>query len=116
MITITTDAASQIRYAAEQSGTQGMALRIAARRCADGSIDYGMGFDEVREQDVELSSEGIALLIGEASRDLLVGTVLDFVEFEPGDFRFIFIPADEAALAEAPSCGSGGCSKCGGAG
>ena len=45
MFTVTSAAAQQIQKTAEDSGAQNMALRVDARRDADGWIDYGMGFD-----------------------------------------------------------------------
>ncbi|HHH13086.1 MAG TPA: iron-sulfur cluster assembly accessory protein, partial [Thiolapillus brandeum] len=46
MFRITPAAADQIRKAAQQGGTEGMALRLAVRENADGSLSYKMGFDE----------------------------------------------------------------------
>ena len=67
------------------------------RRAADGSLDYAMGFDEARGDDVVLTSEGIALVVSPQQRDLLDGMTLDYVEYEAGDFRFIFINPNDAA-------------------
>jgi len=90
---ITSQAAEQIKIAAQQDDINGEpTLRIAARALPDGSIDYGMGFDEQREFDLELVSQGVNILIGSTSRALLEGVTLDFVEMEPGQFHFIFIP------------------------
>ncbi len=63
---------------------------MAARRLDDGSIDYGMGFDEWRDGDVRVLCEGVAVVIATPSRELLKGVTLDFVEVEPGDPRFVF--------------------------
>ena len=48
MITVTPTAAEQIRTAATAADADELALRIAARRDADGSLHYAMGFDEAR--------------------------------------------------------------------
>lgn len=105
MFTVTKAAAEQIRAAARPAGSEKMALRIAATREADGSIHYGMGFDELRVNDLELSSEGIELLISEHSKALLTGAVLDYVELQPGDRQFIFVnpndPAHKSAAGDA---------------
>jgi len=107
MITVTPSAAQQIRIAATQSESDEMGLRIAARRDADGSLHYAMGFDEVRGDDLVVPSEGIALVVSPAHRDLLEGMTLDYVEYEAGDFRFIFInPNDAAAAPTAPGAAS----------
>ncbi len=90
---VTPPAAEQIKSAAQQGeAAEEPNLRIAARSLSDGSIDYGMGFDEQREFDFELVSHGVNILIGPTSRALLEGVTLDFVELEPGQFHFIFIP------------------------
>ena len=119
MFTMTPSAVQRIRQAAEESGAASMALRVAARREADGSINYGMGFDDPQEGETPvLQVDGVTLLIAPTSRTLLAGTVLDFVELEPGDFNFIFIPPDAPPTGDCGSpsastggggCGSGAC-------
>jgi iron-sulfur cluster assembly protein len=122
MITVTLSAATQIRIAATQSESDEMGLRIAARRDADGSLHYAMGFDEARNDDLVVTSEGIALVVSPGEADLLDGMTIDYVEYEPGDFRFIFInPNDAPAASPTPApdgtqgCGSGSCGCGGGA-
>ena len=90
MITITASAAAQIKLSAEQSKTKGMALRIAATLNHDNSIHYGMGFDDTKEDDVSITSEGIEIIIAPSSAKLLNNTVVDFVELETDKFQFIF--------------------------
>jgi len=108
MITVTPSAAQQIRVAATQSGADEMGLRIAARRDPAGSIHYAMGFDETREGDVVVPSEGVALVVAEEHRALLEGMTLDYVEYAAGDFRFIFInPNDTPAQPPATPGGMG---------
>lgn len=103
-ITVTRDAAAQIRLAAQASEAQSLALRIAASRDAEGSIDYRMGFDNARKGDLALDAGGIELLVAQDEADLLDGMTLDYVELEPGDFRFIFInPNDRAATPGDPA-------------
>jgi iron-sulfur cluster assembly protein len=106
LIIVTPDAARQIVTAAGSSDAGGLALRIAASREADGSLDYAMGFDNVRKGDITLTSEGIDLVVAEEHRELLAGMTLDFVEYEPGDFRFIFVNPNDAAAPAPPASGS----------
>jgi len=94
MITLTPQAAQQVHKAAEQTDAQGNPLRIAARADADGSIQYGMGFDEQREHDMLIHCEGVTVLVSPGSTSLLKGVTLDFVELNPGEFQFIFIAPD----------------------
>jgi iron-sulfur cluster assembly protein len=106
MFTLTSTAARQIRAAAQASQAGDLALRVAARLGDDGSLQYGMGFDDVVEGDATLELEGVAVVIAPSSLELLEGSALDFVEYEPGDFRFIFIPP---APADGTPSGAGGC-------
>lgn len=94
MIKITEAAAAQIRAASTSPEAENMVLRLAARELNDGSITYGMGFDQEREADEQVIAGGIQVLIAKASLPYLKGVTLDYVELEPGDFRFIFIPPE----------------------
>ena len=116
MFQVTPAAAQQIRAAAAQSDAAGMALRVAARQIADGSIEYGMGFDTTHDGDEPLEFDGLTVVVAPPCQPLLDATVLDWVELEPGAFAFIFIPPGELS-AEPPAapggaCGSGGCGSC----
>jgi iron-sulfur cluster assembly protein len=76
-----------------------------------------MGFDAVRDTDLEVESEGVVVLVDPGHRALLAGMTLDYVEYEQGDFRFIFInPNDRPATPGAPGTttgtGSGGGCGC----
>ena len=112
MLSLTTAAASQIRRAAADAGSADWALRVAAKRERDGSITFGMGFDEPREGDMPLQVRGVDVLIAPPSQPMLQGVVLDFVELEPGNFNFIFMPVDAEAEPQAKACGGGGCNGC----
>jgi iron-sulfur cluster assembly protein len=91
MITITPEAAAQIRKASETTEADDMYLRIAARREDDGSIEYGMGFDDMGSQDQIYTSAGVDVLISDSCKDLLRGATLDYVELEAGQHQFIFV-------------------------
>ena len=120
MFTLTPSAARQIQEAAHASGAQEMALRVAARLDAEGAMQYGMGFDEPKDEDMKLDLDGVAVVIADESQALLFDTVLDYVELEPGEFNFIFMDAslNDAGQSSCGSqqtstgggCGSGGCS------
>ena len=91
MITVTEEAAKQIKLSAKQGKAEGMPLRIAATRNDDDSIHYGMGFDDSKEDDISITSREIEIIVSPVSADLLKDTVLDFVELEPGKHQFIFM-------------------------
>nr|MDP2192224.1 iron-sulfur cluster biosynthesis family protein [Rhodoferax sp.] len=115
MFTLTSAAARQIQQTANSSGALEMALRIAAKVDADGSMQYGMGFDDPKDEDMKLDLDGVAVVIADESQELLADTVLDYVELEPGEFNFIFIDGRQSQGAPEPisggGCGSGGCSS-----
>ncbi len=108
MLTVTPNAAKQIKeYAAGANDLDGMSLRIGARLAADGSVEYAMGFDNQRDNDMQISSEGISLLINEANGSLLNGVTLDFDQVN-GEPSFIFINPNQFEPTGG-GCGSGGC-------
>ncbi len=91
MLTLTEAAAAQVREAARAGGSEGLALRLAARRQADGAIDYRIGFDEPGEEDIRLKLSGVDLLLAPEDVPLLDQATMDWVELSPGEFRFIFL-------------------------
>ena len=91
MITVTAEAAKQIKLSARQGKSEGMPLRIAASKNDDDSIHYGMGFDDSKEDDISVTSEDVEIVVSPVSAELLNDTVLDFVELEPGKHQFIFM-------------------------
>ena len=120
MFSLTPAAAQQIQQAASASGATDLALRIAAKVDPDGSLQYGMGFDEPKDEDMRLDLAGVAVVIGGESQELLFDTVLDFVELTPGAFNFIFSEGSASACASeaaasggcgSTGCGSGGCAS-----
>lgn len=130
MISLTPAAARQIHAAFEDSDAEQPVLRIAAHLGADGELEFGLGFDELREGDLSVEDKGIELLIGPPSQALLADTLLDFVEHAPGQFGFTLQPLELEAESTGSSgcggqtigvppagttCGSGACNRCGGA-
>lgn len=118
MITVTPEAQKQIRIAAEQGGVPGLSLRLAAKRNPDGSFDYGMGFDEVNDEDMAYAFGPIEVIFDAEYGPMLNGATLDYVEIEPGQFSFIVLnpndphyvaPGSDAGGCGSGSCGSGGC-------
>jgi iron-sulfur cluster assembly protein len=96
MFRVTPAAASQVKAAAKQSGADDMALRLAAYQKPDGSIDYRMGFDEVTDDDIQSSSEGIEIIMAPEYVPLLDEAVMDFVELDDGDQQFVFVNPKDA--------------------
>ncbi len=88
---ITEAAAKQIRLAARASEIKNMGLRIAAKRMADGGIDYAMGFDEQQEPDMTIEKFDVVVLISPTSADLLDQATLDYVKLDDGESDFVFM-------------------------
>ena len=91
MFTLTRAAADQVRVSADHGDNVGMALRVAASRKPDGTLDYGLGFDTPGADDLETVTEGVRVIIGPAHVEHLKGATMDYVEIEPGQFSFIFL-------------------------
>ena len=100
MFTISKNAAEEIRRSADAGNMDGMPLRVAAAKNADGSIRYAIGFDETREGDTLIVSEGIDILLDEVAKGLLNGARMDFVEMEPGKYHFIFLNPNDPNYVE----------------
>ena len=115
MISVTESAARQIQIAAEDSGAEGMSLRVAAHYDdAAREVQYGIGFDDPRDDDEQVEAHGVSLLVSPLSKDAVDDVTIDYVEVEPGDFRFVFIhPDDEPAPSSGGGCGSCGTGGCG---
>ncbi|MGD2117737.1 MAG: iron-sulfur cluster assembly accessory protein [Chromatiales bacterium] len=96
MFKVTPSAAEQVMQAAKQSGTDGMALRLAASKRPDGTFDYRMGFDEPTEDDIRFKSEGVDIVMAPEFVPLLDSTVMDYVQLEEGDSQFVFLNPNDA--------------------
>ena len=102
MFKVTEAAAEQIRTAAVQGGTEGMALRLAANKKEDGAYDYLMGFDDVTDEDITFKCEGVDVVMAPEYVPMLDETTLDFVEIEENNPQFIFLnPKDPTYVAPA---------------
>ena len=101
MITVTPQAAAQIAKSAQQAGPGNVCLRLAARLGDKGVIEYGMGFDDKADGDTQVVSNEVTILISPGSIELLTGATLDFVEINPGEWRFIFVNPNDP-LHQAP--------------
>ncbi len=108
MLEITAAAAEQIKDGLAKLEDDELMLRLAVRQLDSGEVDYAIGFDEPREQDERLATEaGITVLVSPPSLPAVAGTVIDFVEIEPGDRRFIFYRSGDIPDDAAPPSDSG---------
>ena len=70
LLRITEQAAEQIKRSIEEGQMQALALRVAAKRRADGSVEYAMGFDEATDNDTCTEQHGVKIAIAPTSLDL----------------------------------------------
>jgi iron-sulfur cluster assembly protein len=102
MITVTAQAAEQIAKSAQQAGASNACLRLSARLDDKGVLEYGMGFDAKSDGDTQVVASDITLVISSGSIELLTGATLDFVQINPGEWRFIFINPNDPSHKPPP--------------
>tara|TARA_B100001079_G_scaffold8835_1_gene7445 strand:+ start:4240 stop:4569 length:330 start_codon:yes stop_codon:yes gene_type:complete len=100
---ISKSAADQIGKSIENKETEGEAMRIAARRLEDGTIDYAMGIDVIHEEDFTSNSQGLEVIVAPTSDLLLTGARLDYVEMDDGEMHFIFLNPNDPNYSSPPS-------------
>lgn len=91
MIKITKAAADQIKIAAKEGKMEGMALRLAAKKDDSNAFEYGMGFDETGEDDIEIKDKGVTVIFSPSNLELLKDMTIDYVEVEENKPQFIFL-------------------------
>jgi iron-sulfur cluster assembly protein len=91
MIKLTKAAAEQIMVAAKEGNMEGMALRLAAKKDGSNAFEYGMGFDETSDDDIEIKDQGVTVIFSPANLDLLKDMTIDYVEVEENKPQFIFM-------------------------
>jgi iron-sulfur cluster assembly protein len=103
MIAVTPQAAEQIAKSAQQAGAGNACLRLAARLGDKGVLEYGMGFDDQADGDTQVVANDITILVASGSVELLTGATLDYVEINPGEWRFIFINPNDPSHKAPPA-------------
>lgn len=91
IISFSPAAIAQIKLNIQEGEHGDMALRIAAIMNADETVNYGMGFDEAKEDDVQFAFEGVNFLVSPDCLELLNGAHVDYVEIEEEEHHFIFL-------------------------
>ncbi len=91
MMTVTPQAATQIRTSAVQGNALGLPLRIAIQKKADGAFHYVMGFDDQQREGDQTENFGdFMVVLDTASQPLANGMTLDFIELD-GKMEFVFL-------------------------
>lgn len=78
MITLTESAAKQIKSMHAELGDDSKILRILVEAGGCSGFEYGMSFDEKKEDDQSMESTGVPFIIDEASLAYMDGSEIDF--------------------------------------
>ena len=78
MITLTDSAVAQIRNLHAEKATEGQKLRILVEAGGCSGFEYGMSFDDKKDDDQLFESNGVEFLVDETSLEYLDGSVVDF--------------------------------------
>lgn len=97
---ISDSAAEQIKVAASLSESSDWPLRISLNVGDDGKFNYLMGFDQSKEEDLQLKINNINILIDPDSMVNLKNTKLDYVEIDGSEKQFIFINPNDPDYSE----------------
>lgn len=91
MVTLTENAASHIRsMQASQAEHAGKPLRIYVEGGGCSGMQYGMVFDEPRENDSQAEFFGVTLLVDAVSAGYLKGATIDFSDaLTGGGFKML---------------------------
>ena len=91
ILTFSPAATAQIKLNMQEGENKNMALRFAAQMTADETVQYGIGFDEPKEDDALIEGDGFKVVISPDCIELLNGAHVDFVEIEKDQHHFIFL-------------------------
>ena len=78
MITLTDSAVAQVRELQAEKATEGQVLRILVEAGGCSGFEYGMSFDDQKDDDQLFESNGIKFLVDLTSLEYLDGSVVDF--------------------------------------
>jgi iron-sulfur cluster assembly protein/iron-sulfur cluster insertion protein len=78
MITLTSRAATQVSSMQAGLNAPSKRLRVFVESGGCSGFQYGMSFDEKKEGDTELLSEGVQVLVDPVSLAYLDGSAIDF--------------------------------------
>ncbi len=78
MITLTDAAAVKIRNMKEELGDDSRLLRVFVEPGGCSGFEYGMSFDQPKDDDQRVDNNGVSLLIDPASAEYLKGCEIKF--------------------------------------
>jgi iron-sulfur cluster insertion protein len=80
IVNLTENAAVQVREIAKQPDNAGKLLRIYVEGGGCSGLQYGLVFDEKRDDDFATESSGVSVLVDPVSADYIRGAVIDYVD------------------------------------
>ena len=80
MITLTENAAKQIKTLVTDPDMQGKALRVYVETGGCSGMEYGMAFDDKKADDEIVQQDGVAVIIDPMSANFLKGSTIDYVD------------------------------------
>ena len=91
MVTVTPEAAGEIKRLLDNDGKEGWGLRVGVKGGGCSGLSYTMSFEaESNEHDREYSDQGVKLFVDPKSALYLNGMTLDFTtEMIGGGFKFV---------------------------
>ena len=89
MITITENAADQIKKLQSEMDGNALALRVAVVGGGCSGYQYNLGFDAEKDGDSRFDSNGVSVIVDGQSMPMLDGIELDYVENLQGS-NFVF--------------------------
>ena len=75
---MTDSAVAQVRELQAEKATEGQVLRILVEAGGCSGFEYGMSFDDQKDDDQLFESNGIKFLVDSTSLEYLDGSVVDF--------------------------------------
>ena len=81
MVTLTELAASKVQeIIAERAGGRQLALRVYVQSGGCSGLSYGLGLDEVRDDDAVYEMHGVTVVVDPESAPYLEGSLIDYKE------------------------------------
>lgn len=80
IVNLTDNAANQVREISKQPDNAGKLLRIYVEGGGCSGMQYGLVFDEKRDDDYATESAGVPVLVDPVSADYIRGAVIDYVD------------------------------------
>ena len=80
MITLTENAAKQIRTLQKEQNATGKPLRVYVEAGGCSGMEYGMAFDEKKADDEVVNQDGVSVVIDPMSANFLKGSLIDYVD------------------------------------